>query len=107
MRYIFSRWIMVTVVLFFGSTVGMHQPLPLKAAEQPASAVTASTSFLPAVFSLMLNKEKSADAVSEGYNLFAPMSGTVAYLMDNDGNIVHSWESNYSQSQGIYLLENS
>jgi hypothetical protein len=43
----------------------------------------------------------------EGYNLFSALNSTTAYLMDNDGNIVHSWATDYTPGMSMYLLENS
>ena len=43
----------------------------------------------------------------EGYNLFSSLKATTAYLMDNDGNFVHSWETGYRPGNSMYLLENS
>jgi|GEM_PF-436104 plastocyanin len=40
-----------------------------------------------------------------GYNLFAPMTSTQTYLMDNDGQVVHSWSSAYRPGLSVYLLE--
>jgi Arylsulfotransferase (ASST)/Dockerin type I domain len=42
----------------------------------------------------------------EGYTLFAPMSSTTTYLIDIYGRIVHSWESEYTPNNSVYLLEN-
>lgn len=42
---------------------------------------------------------------SEGYTLFAPELSTQTYLIDNHGNIMHSWKSNYVQALGCYLLK--
>jgi len=42
----------------------------------------------------------------EGYTLFAPMWDTKTYLIDNDGKVLNSWNSLYTDSQGVYLLEN-
>jgi hypothetical protein len=42
---------------------------------------------------------------SEGYTLFAPELSTQTYLIDNHGNIMHSWKSKYIQALGCYLLE--
>jgi len=42
----------------------------------------------------------------EGYTLFAPNSSITTYLIDNDGLLVHSWESDYRPGQSVYLLEN-
>lgn len=42
----------------------------------------------------------------DGYTLFAPMSGTTTYLIDNCGEKVHSWNSAYEPGLSVYLLEN-
>lgn len=47
----------------------------------------------------------TADAF-DGYTLFAPMSATKTYLIDNCGEKVHSWDSNYEPALSTYLLEN-
>ena len=41
----------------------------------------------------------------EGYTLFAPVPSTTTYLIDNDGLLVHSWESAYRPGQAAYLTE--
>jgi hypothetical protein len=41
---------------------------------------------------LAYDKEKAF----EGYTLFAPMLGsTTTYLIDNEGNVVHTWEGDH------------
>lgn len=42
----------------------------------------------------------------EGYTLFAPISYDMAYLIDNEGHLVHSWDCGFSPGQSCYLLEN-
>ena len=49
---------------------------------------------------VLLNKKEAID----GYTLFSVHDKT--YLIDNDGNIVNQWESDYSVGQSEYLLEN-
>ena len=44
--------------------------------------------------------------VSPGYTLFAPLSGTSAYLIDMDGDVVHEWNLNGNPGNAVYLLEN-
>lgn len=39
------------------------------------------------------------------YTLFAPMQGTTTYLVDSDGNVAHSWPSDYKPAASVYLLE--
>lgn len=42
----------------------------------------------------------------DGYTLFAPISYDKAYLIDNEGHLVHSWDCGFSPGQSCYLLEN-
>jgi hypothetical protein len=42
----------------------------------------------------------------EGYTLFAPHFWPTIYLIDNNGNAVHNWESEYLPGASVYLLEN-
>jgi len=51
---------------------------------------------------LLLHEE----AAFNGYTLFAPLNSTTTYLIDINGNLVHSWESNYKPGNSVYLLEN-
>ncbi|MCB0598326.1 MAG: aryl-sulfate sulfotransferase [Lewinellaceae bacterium] len=41
-----------------------------------------------------------------GYTLLAPNSSTSTYLLDNCGEVVHSWPGNYRPGNVAYLLEN-
>lgn len=41
----------------------------------------------------------------EGYTLFAPSRSTMTYLVDSQGRVVHTWQSNYTPGQSAYLLE--
>ncbi|MBZ0266689.1 aryl-sulfate sulfotransferase [bacterium] len=41
----------------------------------------------------------------DGYTLFAPQQYEVTYLIDNDGLVVHTWDSPYRPGQLAYLLE--
>ena len=51
---------------------------------------------------LILKKESAF----EGYNLFAPITSTTTFLIDMEGRIVNTWESDYEPGQSVYLLEN-
>lgn len=46
------------------------------------------------------------DEVFDGYTLYAPVYSSKTYLIDNNGEIVHTWKSRYIASIGIYLLKN-
>ncbi len=41
-----------------------------------------------------------------GYTLFAPAASMQTYLIDNCGNVVNTWESEYRPGEVAYLLEN-
>ncbi len=45
------------------------------------------------------------DDVADGYTLFSPIRSTNTYLIDNCGELVQSWSSDYTP-QAFYLLEN-
>ncbi|MBI9045882.1 MAG: DUF1566 domain-containing protein [Anaerolineaceae bacterium] len=38
--------------------------------------------------------------------LFSPLNSTITYLIDTAGNTLHTWESNYTPGNSVYLLEN-
>ena len=43
---------------------------------------------------------------SLGYVYFAPLLSDTTYLIDTDGQVVHTWKSDYAPSGGVYLLDN-
>ena len=51
---------------------------------------------------LFLNTAASAP----GYTLFAPMSYNITYLINNNGELVQSWPSQYRPGLAVYILEN-
>ncbi len=51
---------------------------------------------------LIKNTAKS----SPGYVFFSPLFSDKTYLINKDGQVVHIWQSEYSPSGGLYLLEN-
>jgi len=42
----------------------------------------------------------------DGYTLFAPIRSNISYLIDNSGEVIHTWESEYMPGLSVYLLEN-
>lgn len=52
------------------------------------------------------NRSSVADDAAEGYNLFASLKSETVYLMDNDENFVHSWDTGYTPGNAMYFLEN-
>lgn len=51
---------------------------------------------------LIVNKP----AACNGYTLFAPLGSNSTYLIDMQGRVVNSWQSDYRPGQSAYLLEN-
>ena len=43
----------------------------------------------------------------EGYILYSPEYSFNTYLINNSGEIVHQWKSNFKPALSVYLLENS
>ena len=50
---------------------------------------------------LILNDAQSYN----GYTLFAPNLAKITYLIDNDGNLVHQWSSDFIPGMSAYLLK--
>ncbi len=48
---------------------------------------------------------KNTPEAFPGYTLFAPMSSTSTYLIDNKGRLVHEWIDDYTPCHMAYLLE--
>ncbi len=48
---------------------------------------------------------RQTDGVSDGYVLFSPIPSNIAYLIDNDGRLVHQWQTEFP-ILSPYLLEN-
>lgn len=57
------------------------------------------TSFSAAV--LLENKDSN-----EEYIIYTPEASRYTYLINKDGDVVNSWESNYMQTMGTYLMKN-
>jgi hypothetical protein len=47
----------------------------------------------------------STDSPATDYNLFAPLASKQTYLIDDDGDTVHTWNSDYRPGNAVYLLE--
>ncbi len=45
-------------------------------------------------------------AAQPGYTLFGPLLSDTTYLIDNAGQVVHTWTAELAPSGGIYLLDN-
>lgn len=50
-------------------------------------------------------RSSAASTPYDGYNLLQTLDSTTAWLMDNDGGIVHTWATDYRPGNSMYLLE--
>ena len=48
----------------------------------------------------------NAEGAYQGYTLFAPLSSRSIYLIDMDGEVVHTWETSMSPTGAVYLKDN-
>ncbi len=46
------------------------------------------------------------DESYRGYTLYSPMVSTQTFLINNNGTVVHTWESSYKPALSVYLLKN-
>ncbi|MBU1099522.1 MAG: aryl-sulfate sulfotransferase [Bacteroidetes bacterium] len=51
---------------------------------------------------LLTYDERAAD----GYTLFAPLTSNITFLINNEGNLVHSWQGTARPGNSVYFLEN-
>ena len=70
------------------------------------AAITVPATSSPAANEQTVGLFLNEEGAMEGYTLFAPVSFETTYLIDNDGLLVHSWDSEYRPSLSGYLLEN-
>ena len=74
-----------------------------------ATLIVTAAAFLPAYESmvgptgvLLYDKPNSYD----GYTLFSPMGSRTVYLIDMEGQVVHTWKTEYTPGSYAMLLEN-
>ena len=82
-------------------------PLPAVTSNNAADDTSVSSADTEAFLPIVTNEPE--DDTSEelvDLNLYTPLNATTTYLMDNDGNTVHTWESSYRPGNSVYLLEN-
>gem|GEM_PF-241924 len=67
-----------------------------------STSFVATTDYPTPTVGLSLN---ATDAMA-GYTLLDPMHGTTTYLIDNTGQVVHTWTSAYEPGRTAYLMPN-
>jgi hypothetical protein len=48
----------------------------------------------------------NTDLAAPGYVMFSPIISGITYIIDNEGQVVHTWTSEYGTGHGAYLLDN-
>ena len=91
----------VNYTIYATDDMGMQSTDPVASPDEVHSYVVA-TSGVQQTVGLFVNDERDF----EGYTLFAPKHYTTTYLIDNDGRVINSWNSDYEPGQSVYLLEN-
>jgi hypothetical protein len=61
--------------------------------------------FSPASTTILEKDNKQKLGIIEGNILFSPMQSTKTYLIDCNGQINHTWSSNYLPGEAAYLLD--
>ena len=51
----------------------------------------------------LINKTEQA---TPGYVVFSPLLSSTTYVIDTDGKVVHTWQSDYGPSGWLYLKDN-
>ncbi|MDP6544574.1 MAG: DUF1566 domain-containing protein [Phycisphaerae bacterium] len=94
-----------------GTQVTAYFDIPAgEAAGMKDVSVTFSTPHGEMVFSKSSAFEVTGDSTPvgdpwEGYTLWAPLNETTTYLSDIDGEVVHTWDSDYRPGLAAYLTE--
>jgi len=53
-----------------------------------------------------LNQTDTINRINDGYTLFSPLASKTTYLIDDIGNVVHTWDGGYKPGLSAYLIEN-
>lgn len=104
-KIVFGLGLLLSVVLVGCSGVGVVSPAP--ASDVQADAISENIVLYEPIEAE--NREvlaQTAASTDTGYTLFAPLNSTETYLIDSDGLVVHSWASDSSPGNAVYLLEN-
>ena len=75
---------------------------PSQANAEPPSYAVQSSKLAEEKVGLSLNDPRAF----QGYTLFAPLASTKTYLINMQGRVVRTWESDCTPALGAYLLEN-
>jgi Arylsulfotransferase (ASST) len=95
-------WMFATLVLGMGA-LGLTSPD--SHAQPPKDEGKEKEKAKPSAVKLGLNLN-NAKQTCQGYTLLAPANTTTTYLIDMDGHVVKTWQSDCKPGHSAYLLEN-
>jgi hypothetical protein len=72
---------------------------------EPVSQIEEQSNFQPPSSENPIIPTNAGEA-SPGYTLYAPLGSTSTYLIDLEGQVVHTWESHGKPGNAVYLLDN-
>ena len=58
------------------------------------------------IFAPGAQSQTNYEKAFKGYTLFSPLMSTTTYLINMEGEVVHTWQSNYSSAFSTYFLDN-
>lgn len=82
---------------------------PPASAQDAANEAETSTEPPPRNFARLGAKRgliEKTDMATSGYVLYNPLTSATTYLIDMDGNVVHTWDTGMGISGGMYLKDN-
>ena len=103
---------MITVIIYSWENMKIKSKLILQKNNLLSKKIVLSiiflllfSCFIPMSLSLEVeNSNKNSTSVLDGRILFAPMFGTTTYLIDNNGNVNHTWPSNYIPGTSVLWI---
>ena len=87
----------ILLAILTGACSTQEQSLPIQEADMPIAENPVSE---PEV-----EQTENPSIMGSASYLFAPIRSKTTYLMDAEGNALHTWESAYTPGNAVYLLE--
>ncbi|MFI1771773.1 aryl-sulfate sulfotransferase [Thalassobellus citreus] len=98
MKFYYSLYLLLTSLLFTSCTRDNNIPLNQEKKQQPDIDIEIPISNTIGV----ITNEKG---IYDGYTLFTPSKSKNTYLINNCGEVLNQWTSNYFSGKSVYLLE--
>ena len=98
-------------IKIWGISLGIVTDLPkIKVTIKGSNLKTRGKNIVVRIFGSSVKKVGefwNEDEAFEGYTLYSPAISQYTYLINNSGDIVHQWRSNYKPALSVYLLEDT